>query len=75
MGTVTNMKGRFMLNAYGKSALKAHKRIWLVFLVMLTIFLLLTITNEILDLPRYMFGDSPTTFPQRKGEVMCELLT
>ncbi len=64
-----------MLNTHGKSPLKAHKRIWMVFFVMLTVFLLLTITNEILDLPHYLFDDSPTTFPQRKGEVMSELLT
>ena len=37
--------------------------------------MLLTITNEILDLPHYLFGDTPTSFPQRKGEVMSELLT
>ena len=55
--------------------MKAHKKIWLVFLVMLTIFMLLTIANEIFDLPHYIFGDNPTTFPQRKGEVMSEFLT
>lgn len=64
-----------MLNIHRKSSLKAHKRIWMVFLGMLTIFMLLTITNEILDLPHYIFGDTPTTFPQRKGEVMSEFLT
>jgi hypothetical protein len=64
-----------MSNTHSKSSLKAHKKIWIVFLVMLTIFMLLTITNEILDLPHYLFDDAPTTFPQRKGEVMSELLT
>ena len=64
-----------MSNTHSKAPLKAHKRIWLVFLVMLTIFMLLTITNEILDLPHYVFGDAPTTFPQRKGEVVSEVLT
>ena len=37
--------------------------------------MLLTIANEILDLPHYLFGDAPTTFPQRKGEVIFELFT
>ena len=62
-----------MLNSHSNSTLKAHKRIWIVFLVMLTIFVLLTITNEILDLPHYILGDTPTTFPQRKGEIIFEL--
>jgi hypothetical protein len=34
---------------------------------------LLTISNELLDLPRYLFGDQPTSFSQRKGEVIFEI--
>ena len=62
-----------MLNAYSESSLKAHKKIWLVFAVMLTVFVFLTIANEVLDLPHYILGDEPTTFSQRKGEALFEL--
>ena len=57
-----------------KLPLRAHKRIWIVFLVMLTVFVSLTIANELLDVPHYLFGDEPTQFSQRKGEVIFELL-
>jgi hypothetical protein len=63
-----------MLNINGKLPLKAHGRIWIVFIFMLTVFVLLTITNELLDLPHYLFGDKPTSFAQRKGEVIFELI-
>jgi hypothetical protein len=45
-----------------------------VFVFILTIFVLLTISNELLDLPRYLFGDQPTSFSQRKGEVIFEIV-
>lgn len=64
-----------MSNTHSKLPLKAHKRIWMVFAVMLTVFVSLTISNEILDLPHYLLGDAPTTYPQRKGEVIIEVLT
>jgi hypothetical protein len=53
--------------------LRAHKKIWIVFLVMLTVFVLLTIANELLDLPHSLFGDEPTQFSHRKGEVIFEI--
>jgi hypothetical protein len=53
--------------------LRAHKKIWIVFLVMLTVFVFLTITNELLDLPHYLFSDEPTQFSHRKGEVIFEI--
>ncbi|MCE5283862.1 MAG: hypothetical protein LLG93_17390 [Deltaproteobacteria bacterium] len=42
---------------------------------MLTVFIVLTLANEILDIPHYLFGDSPTSFTQRKGEVIFEIGT
>ena len=50
-----------MVNTFSKLPLRAHKKIWMVFVVMLTVFVCLTIANEILDLPHYIFGDEPTT--------------
>ena len=41
---------------------------------MLTAFVLLTLANEVLDIPHYLFGDKPTSFTQRKGEVIFEVL-
>ena len=38
------------------------------------LFLAMTVSNEILDLPHYIFGDSPTSFEQRTGEIIIELL-
>jgi hypothetical protein len=63
-----------MLDIRSKSTLKAHTRIWIVFLFMLTVFVLLTLANELLDVPHYLFGDRPTSFIQRKGEVMFEMI-
>ncbi len=57
-----------------KLPLTAHRKIFQVFILILTIFVLLTISNELLDLPRYLFGDQPTSFSQRKGEVIFEIL-
>ena len=59
--------------AHRKYNLTSHRKIFLVFIFILTIFVLLTISNEIIDLPSYLFGDQPTSFSQRKGEVMFEI--
>jgi hypothetical protein len=67
------MKEKRTSNTYNKLPLTAHRKIFLVFVLMLTIFVLLTISNELLDLPRYLFGDQPTSFSQRKGEVIFEI--
>jgi len=40
----------------------------------LIILLCLTLGNEILDIPHYIFNDTPTLFPQRIGEIYIELL-
>jgi hypothetical protein len=42
-----------------------------IFITML--FLLLTIGNEILDIPHYVFNDTPTSYSQRIGEIIIEL--
>ena len=62
-----------MSHTCSKLPLRAHKRIWIVFAIMLSTFMFLTIANEVLDWPHYMFGDQSTTYPQRKGEVIFEL--
>ena len=40
----------------------------------LFIFLTLTFTNEVLDLPHFVFGDQATTWSQRSGEIFIELV-
>ena len=42
-----------------------------IFIAML--FLCLTIGNEILDFPHYVFNDTPTSYSQRIGEIIIEL--
>jgi hypothetical protein len=37
------------------------------------LFLSLTLTNEIIDIPYYVFGDAPTSYSQRLGEIVIEL--
>lgn len=37
------------------------------------LFLFLTLGNEIVDIPHYVFGDAPTSYPQRLGEIGIEL--
>ena len=40
----------------------------------LLVFLALTFTNEVLDLPHLLFGDQATTWNQRGGEICIELI-
>ena len=42
--------------------------------VILLVFLVLTFANEVLDLPNIVFGDTPTTWSQRSGEIIIELI-
>jgi hypothetical protein len=42
-------------------------------LTILFLFIAMTICNEIFDLPHLFFGDKPTSFEQRIGEVTIEL--
>ena len=51
----------------------SHRKILLSFLLLLTLFFTLTLINELLDAPHYLFGDARTSFAQRKGEVCIEL--
>jgi hypothetical protein len=37
------------------------------------LFLCLTFGNEIADIPHYVFGDAPTSYSQRVGEIGIEL--
>jgi hypothetical protein len=37
------------------------------------LFLSLTFGNEIVDIPHYIFGDAPTSYSQRLGEIGIEL--
>ena len=62
-----------MLNTRSRLPLRAHRQIWMIFTLMLTVFVFLTTANEVLDLPYHLFGDEPTTFSQRRGEVILEL--
>ncbi len=67
------MKEKRTVDTHGGESLNAHSRIFRMFLLILTIFVSLTMTNELLDLPRYLFGDQPTSLSQRKGEVILEI--
>jgi len=42
-------------------------------LVVVLLFLCLTLGNEIIDVPHYIFNDAPTSYSQRFGEIMIEL--
>ena len=37
------------------------------------LFMCLTLGNEIIDIPYYVFNDTPTLYSQRLGEIMIEL--
>ena len=43
-------------------------------LIIVILFLFLTIGNETLDLPHLIFGDQPTSFGQRTGEIVIEVV-
>jgi hypothetical protein len=43
-------------------------------LTVLFLFISMTICNEIFDLPHLLFGDNPTSFTQRTGEIIIELV-
>lgn len=65
------------LGALPKKRLKmkypANRSILLVQVLILMIFLVLTISNELLDIPHFLFGDEPTSISQRSGEVIIEI--
>ena len=41
--------------------------------IIVLLFLCLTVGNEIIDIPHYVFNDAPTSFSQRYGEIIIEL--
>jgi len=59
-------------NLRGQHKRKAHGRIFVASTAVLSGFFLLTMANEVLDVPHYLFGDAPTSWEQRKGEVIFE---
>lgn len=42
-------------------------------LAIVLLFLCLTLGNEIVDIPHYIFNDAPTSYSQRIGEIIIEL--
>jgi hypothetical protein len=42
-------------------------------LIVVLLFLCLTLGNEIIDVPHYIFNDAPTSYSQRLGEIAIEL--
>ena len=42
--------------------------------LILLVFLTLTFTNEVLDLPHFVLGDQATSWSQRIGEITIELI-
>jgi hypothetical protein len=61
-------------NLRGQHKRKAHGRIFVASTAVLSGFFLLTMMNEVLDVPHYLFGDAPTSWPQRRGEVILEMI-
>ena len=54
-----------------------NKTLKLVIISQLSILLLLfamTVSNEVIDLPHYIFGDAPTSYQQRVGEIIIEII-
>ena len=42
-------------------------------LTILLLFLALTVCNEVIDIPHYVFGDKSTSYSQRLGEIAIEI--
>ncbi len=61
-------------NLYGEHKRTAHRRIFAVNMALLAGFFILTIMNEVVDVPHYFFGDVPTSWEQRKGEMIFEAI-
>jgi hypothetical protein len=51
----------------------AHRQILITQFLILLIFLVLTLCNEVLDVPHLLMGDKPTSIGQRSGEVSVEI--
>lgn len=51
---------------------KTLRNITLSQIIVLFLFFCSTVLNEVVDLPHYLFGDVPTAFGQRTGEIIVE---
>jgi hypothetical protein len=69
---LVRMEGRQMRKNLRWQQWKAHSRLFVASTAVLSGFFLLTMMNEVLDVPHYLFGDAPTSWEQRKGEVVLE---
>ena len=52
---------------------QAHRQILFTQFLILLMFLVLTLCNEVLDVPHLLMGDEPTAIDQRSGEVFVEI--
>ena len=52
---------------------RAHRQILFTQFLVLLVFLVLTLCNEVLDVPHLLMGDEPTSIDQRSGEVLVEI--
>ena len=52
---------------------KTLRRLTISQVIIFLLFLCLTVSNEIIDIPYYVFGDAPTSYSQRLGEIVIEL--
>ena len=52
---------------------RSYRRILFAQCLILLLFLVLTLCNEVLDVPHLLMGDEPTTIGQRSGEVFVEI--
>jgi hypothetical protein len=52
---------------------KTLRKLMIFQIAVFLLFLCLTLSNEIIDIPHYVFGDAPTSYSQRLGEIGVEL--
>ena len=52
---------------------QAHGQILFTQFLILLMFLILTLCNEVLDVPHLLMGDEPTAISQRSGEVFVKI--
>jgi glucan phosphoethanolaminetransferase (alkaline phosphatase superfamily) len=57
-----------------KTKSKTLKLVAISQILILLLLFFMTIANEMLDLPHYIFGDAPTSFQQRTGEIVIEII-
>ncbi len=57
--------------------MKTDKTLWRILipqLALLSVFFLLTVATDMVDVPHYLLGDAPTSYSQRVGEIVTETL-